>query len=228
MHYSQNMSCEYNNEIVMMEEICEGSWVPYNNLTSEKEEVELNNGILDDLLNTISPSGLNESEILDDISFNLDCMLANEDEALNDFISSINMQLDTVSNESDNSSHDFDSFPKTSQISEIIKKNKIKENYGILKTNAKRTSFKTIKLNNTNNNIEKKLKTAFETTNKKQSNKEAAIRYRQKKIKERLDLFATRDNLKNENEDLKKKIQDIQLEISFVKNILVEMLLKKV
>jgi len=47
-------------------------------------------------------------------------------------------------------------------------------------------------------------------------------------MKEKFDLFKTRDGLKSENEDLKKKIEDIQLEISFVKNILVEMLLKKI
>lgn len=63
---------------------------------------------------------------------------------------------------------------------------------------------------------------------KKQSNKEAATRYRQKKNKEKEDLFTTRELYKKENNELKKKIEDIQTEINFVKNILVEMLLKKV
>lgn len=63
--------------------------------------------------------------------------------------------------------------------------------------------------------------------NKKQSNKEAAIRYRQKKQKEKENLFHTRSLLEKENQELKSKIEDIQVEINFVKNILVEMLFKK-
>lgn len=62
---------------------------------------------------------------------------------------------------------------------------------------------------------------------KKRSNKEAALRYRQKKLKQKEELFRERDEFERENQDLKKKIDDIQIEINFVKNILVEMLLKK-
>ena len=66
-----------------------------------------------------------------------------------------------------------------------------------------------------------------EGSEKKQSNKEAAIRYRQKKTKEKETLFQERDSIERENRELKKKIDDVQTEINFVKNILVEMLLKK-
>jgi len=62
---------------------------------------------------------------------------------------------------------------------------------------------------------------------KKQSNKEAAIRYRHKKTREKETLFHERDSFESENRELKKKIDDVQTEINFVKNILVEMLLKK-
>lgn len=62
---------------------------------------------------------------------------------------------------------------------------------------------------------------------KKRSNKEAALRYRQKKLKQKEQLFCERDEYERENQVLKKKIDDIQVEINFVKNILVEMLLKK-
>jgi hypothetical protein len=192
-------------------------------LTSEQEEFELDSSILDDLLKTLSPSTLFESELLEDISNNQsDCILNNEDQSINDFISSVNMQLEMASNESDCSYGD--SFPlKDNEISELTKFDSLYQNDSILNKTIQTTYFK----RNSSNEFKKKLNTTIERVDKKQSNKEAAIRYRQKKMKEKYDLFKTRDGLKSENEDLKKKIEDIQLEISFVKNILVEMLLKK-
>lgn len=208
----------------MTEEFQDGFWTEHcQSLAIEQEEFELDSNILEDLLKTFSPSTLCESEFLDDISNNQsDCILNNEDQSINDFISSINMQLDMASNESDCSY--VDSFPlKDNEISELTKFNSFYQSDCILNKSIQTTYFKS----KSSNEFKKKLKTTIERVDKKQSNKEAAIRYRQKKMKEKFDLFKTRDGLKSENEDLKKKIEDIQLEISFVKNILVEMLLKK-
>jgi hypothetical protein len=220
----ESMSYQLNNDTEMSEEFQEGFWTEHcQTLTSEQEEFELDSSILDDLLKTLSPSTLFESELLEDISNNQsDCILNNEDQSINDFISSVNMQLEMASNESECSYGD--SFPlKDNEISELTKFDSLYQNDSILNKTIQTTYFK----RNSSNEFKKKLNTTIERVDKKQSNKEAAIRYRQKKMKEKYDLFKTRDGLKSENEDLKKKIEDIQLEISFVKNILVEMLLKK-
>jgi hypothetical protein len=169
---------------------------------------------LDNLLNGISPSKSSEPEVLDDISFGqIDYQLINADQTLDGFLSKIHYQLDTISNESETTCFDINSIVSTMDESEDTNKS----------DDAKKSCKKMAV-----DNLEKKSKHKFEKICKKQSNKEAAIRYRQKKIKEKFDLFTTRDNYKKDNDDLKKKIEDIQLEINFVKNILVEMLLKKV
>jgi hypothetical protein len=222
----ESMSYQLNNDTEMTEEFQEAFWTEHcQTLTSEQEEFELDSSILDDLLKTFSPSTLFESELLDDISNNQsDCILNNEDQSINDFISSVNMQLDLVSNESDCSY--VDSFPlKDNEISELTKLDSLYQNdcHFIINNATPKTYLK----RNSSNEFKKKLNTTIERVDKKQSNKEAAIRYRQKKMKEKYDLFKTRDGLKSENEDLKKKIEDIQLEISLVKNILVELLIKK-
>ena len=62
---------------------------------------------------------------------------------------------------------------------------------------------------------------------KKESNKAAAIRYRTKKTKERDDLFKECDLYAKKNGELKKRIDDLQTEISFIKSLLVEALIKK-
>ena len=62
---------------------------------------------------------------------------------------------------------------------------------------------------------------------KKESNKEAATRYRLKKLSEKDKLFESRMHLEKENDDVKKKIELAQTEISYLKNLLVQMLLTK-
>lgn len=62
---------------------------------------------------------------------------------------------------------------------------------------------------------------------KRESNKAAATRYRNKKLKERDDLFTECDEYAKKNADLKSKIDDIQTEISFIKSLLVEALISK-
>lgn len=62
---------------------------------------------------------------------------------------------------------------------------------------------------------------------KRESNKAAATRYRNKKLKEREDLFTECDEYAKKNADLKSKIDDIQTEISFIKSLLVEALISK-
>lgn len=62
---------------------------------------------------------------------------------------------------------------------------------------------------------------------KKESNKAAAIRYRSKKIKERNNLFLECDAYANKNATLKQRIDELQTEISFIKSLLVEALIKR-
>lgn len=61
----------------------------------------------------------------------------------------------------------------------------------------------------------------------KDSNKDAASRYRLKKINEKDHLFETRVNLEKENSDVKRRIDIVKAEINYLKNILVQMLLNK-
>ena len=62
---------------------------------------------------------------------------------------------------------------------------------------------------------------------KKESNKEAATRYRLKKMNEKDQLFETRIHLEKENDQVKKKIELVQTEINYLKMLLVQMLLSK-
>jgi len=62
---------------------------------------------------------------------------------------------------------------------------------------------------------------------KKESNKEAATRYRLKKLTEKERLFETRMGMESENNDVKRKIEIAQTEINYLKNLLVQMLLTK-
>lgn len=62
---------------------------------------------------------------------------------------------------------------------------------------------------------------------KKESNKEAATRYRLKKLSEKDRLFQTRMCLENENNEVKRKIEMASTEINYLKSLLVQMLLTK-
>lgn len=57
---------------------------------------------------------------------------------------------------------------------------------------------------------------------KKESNKNAAIRYRVKKTKERDQLFQECDLYERKNIELKEKINAIEQEIDFIKNLLIQ------
>lgn len=70
-------------------------------------------------------------------------------------------------------------------------------------------------------------RTRARTIDKKESNKAAAIKYRSKKMKEREGLFAECEEYAKRNAELKKKIDDTQSEISFIKSLLVEALIAK-
>ena len=63
--------------------------------------------------------------------------------------------------------------------------------------------------------------------NKKQSNKDAATRYRNKKSTENTKLVETRVNLEQENEQVKKKIELAKTEISYLKNLIFQTILTK-
>ncbi len=63
--------------------------------------------------------------------------------------------------------------------------------------------------------------------NKKDANKEAATRYRLKKLSEKDQMFETRMLLEKENNEVKRRCELVQTEINYLKNILVQMLLTK-
>lgn len=63
--------------------------------------------------------------------------------------------------------------------------------------------------------------------NKDSSNKDAAFRYRLKKLSEKDRLFETRELLERENGEVKRRIDLAQAEISYLKTLLVQMLLNK-
>lgn len=62
---------------------------------------------------------------------------------------------------------------------------------------------------------------------KKESNKAAAIRYRSKKVNEKNQLFVECDLYTKKNVTLKQRIDELQTEISFIKSLLVEALIKR-
>lgn len=70
-------------------------------------------------------------------------------------------------------------------------------------------------------------RTRARVIDKKESNKVAAIKYRTKKLRERQTLFTECEEYEKRNAELKKKIDDTQTEISFIKSLLVEVLIAK-
>lgn len=62
---------------------------------------------------------------------------------------------------------------------------------------------------------------------KKDANKEAATRYRLKKLSEKDQMFETRMILEKENDDVKRRCEIVHTEINYLKNLLVQMLLTK-
>lgn len=70
-------------------------------------------------------------------------------------------------------------------------------------------------------------KTRSRVIDKKESNKAAATRYRNKKLQEKDQLFKEREEYCQKNAEMKKKILECQTEISFIKSLLVEALLAK-
>ncbi len=60
--------------------------------------------------------------------------------------------------------------------------------------------------------------------NKRESNKIAAVRYRAKKVKEREALFKECDEMAARNAQLRTSISEIEQEIGFIKNLLVQAL----
>jgi hypothetical protein len=95
------------------------------------------------------------------------------------------------------------------------------------------------KTRSNNKNGKKMLKTGSRTTKrknsndssngvfKKESNKEAATRYRIKKMSEKDQLFETKVHLEKQNDDTQKKIDHVQTEINYLKNLLCQVLLTK-
>lgn len=75
------------------------------------------------------------------------------------------------------------------------------------------------KVNNNNNKSGR--------VNKRESNKVAAVRYRQRKAKERDQLFQECELYGKKNEDLKEKISDLEQQIGFIKSFLMQALAQK-
>lgn len=62
---------------------------------------------------------------------------------------------------------------------------------------------------------------------KKDANKEAATRYRLKKLSEKDKMFETRMRLEKENEEVKRRCELVNSEINYLKTLLLQMLLSK-
>lgn len=62
---------------------------------------------------------------------------------------------------------------------------------------------------------------------KKDANKEAATRYRLKKLSEKDQMFETRMMLEKENDEVKRRCELVNTEINYLKNLMVQMLLSK-
>lgn len=71
----------------------------------------------------------------------------------------------------------------------------------------------------------KKVKTG--RVSKKESNRAAALRYREKKQREREQLFIECEMYAKKNAEMRKKIDDTMTEISFIKSLLVEALVAR-
>jgi len=70
-------------------------------------------------------------------------------------------------------------------------------------------------------------RTRIRQIDKKESNKMAAIRYRNKKLKEKDHLFTECEEFGQKLKDMRQKVNDTQAEISFIKSLLVEALVLK-
>ncbi|RNA34092.1 cyclic AMP-dependent transcription factor ATF-4 [Brachionus plicatilis] len=70
-------------------------------------------------------------------------------------------------------------------------------------------------------------KTRARVIDKKESNKAAAIRYRNKKLKEKDQLFTECEEYAKKIEEMRQKVADTQNEISYIKSLLVEALVIK-
>lgn len=62
---------------------------------------------------------------------------------------------------------------------------------------------------------------------KKEANKAATVRYRSKKVKERDELFAQVSEYSKKNSELKQKIENLQSEIGCIKNLIIQIYVKK-
>lgn len=62
---------------------------------------------------------------------------------------------------------------------------------------------------------------------KKEANKAATVRYRSKKVKERDELFAQVSEYSKKNLELKNRIENLQSEIGCIKNLIIQIYVKK-
>jgi hypothetical protein len=71
------------------------------------------------------------------------------------------------------------------------------------------------------------LSDARSSNNKKEANKAAALRYRNKKQREKDEMFAECEDYERRNASLKQQIDDVQSEIDCIKSLLVQVLVSK-
>ena len=101
-------------------------------------------------------------------------------------------------------------------------------NRSIVKRKTRSSNIKNKCANNSDNRRSKRrISTDSSGTYKKESNKEAATRYRIKKLSEKDQLFETKVHLEKQNDDTQKKIDHVQTEINYLKNLLCQVLLTK-
>lgn len=77
-----------------------------------------------------------------------------------------------------------------------------------------------------NNGLENNSNDQLDPT-KKDANKEAATRYRLKKLSEKDNIFETRMLMEKENDEIKRRCELVTTEINYLKSLLVQMLLTK-
>lgn len=93
--------------------------------------------------------------------------------------------------------------------------------------NSNEREFQEFVFNYNQNNIRANKSLDQADPTKKDANKEAATRYRLKKLSEKDQIFETRMMLEKENEEVKRRCELVTTEINYLKNLLVQTMLTK-
>jgi hypothetical protein len=155
------------------------------------------------LLNNSNDNSIdsNQAAYLNDNGFSFDNEYSNDD---------FNLLASSISHDDNSNERDFKEYVKRTRLEANGRDRLIQRN--------RERRFSDVSVNNSGSTTDPM---------KKESNKEAATRYRLKKLNEKDQLFETRIHLEKENDQVKKKIELVQTEINYLKMLLVQMLLSK-